>query len=178
MAERRAWGHVVPRPHDGLGQVVSASSEGLRALAQPGQAEVGDLEVPGLRQQQVLRLDVAVQDAAAVGVVQGIAEGQEQAQDLPRHPGRRAAFAEVRAVDEFHHEEVAALVSAAVDDGDDVRWLRLARAEDSRRRPHEAGGGPGRNAEQHLQGPPAGPGRPGTGRRRPSRLCPSSRSIR
>jgi hypothetical protein len=56
--------HVADRAHDvaGLRQVV-----GVRGL---GQAEVGHPHVAVVVQQQVARLDVAVEDALAVGILQ------------------------------------------------------------------------------------------------------------
>ena len=88
-----------------------------------GQAEVGDLHRAVAREQQVGRLDVAVDDAMLVRVVQRIA-------DLGQYPGgefrRELALArnhsrQIRAVHEFHH-----------DVEESTRFARLEHAHDAR----------------------------------------------
>ena len=70
-------------------------------------AEVGDLDPALLVQQDVLRLDVAVDHAMVVGVLQGLADLRDDGQGLL---GRQLAgvqqLAEVQAVDELHEEVV------------------------------------------------------------------------
>ena len=87
-AQRLLRGHVGGRPHDraGLGQ--------LDALLEPlGQAEVGDVRLALLVQQDVRRLEVAVQDAPLVGVLDGLGHlGQQR----PRRPAGRPCSASSR----------------------------------------------------------------------------------
>ena len=52
------------------------------AADQLGQAEVGDLHPALLVQQDVLRLDVAVDDAVVVGVLEGLADLRHDGQGL------------------------------------------------------------------------------------------------
>ena len=63
----------------GLGQVA--------AVEEAGQAEVGDPEVAGRVEQEVRRLDVAMEDAQAVGVGEGLGRLQGQPGRLARRRG-------------------------------------------------------------------------------------------
>jgi hypothetical protein len=58
--------HIDRRAHD----LASLRGQALASAGHLGEAEVGDLELPLLREQQVLRLHVAVQHPLLVGVVQ------------------------------------------------------------------------------------------------------------
>ena len=98
----------------GLGQV------GVGELRDP---EVGDLDPVFLVQDQVLRLDVAVDDALAVGVVDRRGDLAGQADDLLRLEPV-AGFDEGGhglAVHELHGQVGDALLFADVEEGDDVR---------------------------------------------------------
>ena len=86
-----------------------------------GDAEVGDLHAPLLVEENVFRLDVAVNDAGVVGVLERVAELRDDAQRLARRELARAQdVAQVGAVDEFHHDVVAARDFSEFMDGDDV----------------------------------------------------------
>ena len=105
----------------GLGHV------GLGARA--GDAEVGDLEVAVLGHEHVLRLDVAVDDVAAVGGAEG-GEDLLGGVDRLQRRERRAApddLLQVRARQVLHDDVVAAVRLAAVVDGDDVRVVQPGR---------------------------------------------------
>ena len=102
-----------------------------------GDAEVGDLRAALLVEDHVVRLEVAVDDAAPVREARG-------AQDLDRRcrspaPGPaaprsgRSLFSE-RPVDVLHRDVVGAVPLAAVEDADDVRVLRGPAALEASRR--------------------------------------------
>ena len=101
-----------------------------------GQAEVGDVRVAVGVEQDVGRLEVAVQDAALVGVVDRPGDGRQQAAAASR-AGRRArpdASGQAAALDQLHAEVVLALVLADLVDRDDVGWSRPAAASASLRK--------------------------------------------
>ena len=66
LGQRLLRGHVPQRAE----QVAAHRQAGVGA--EPGQAEVADVHLAGGVQQQVARLDVAVDDAERVGVLQGV----------------------------------------------------------------------------------------------------------
>ncbi len=101
-----------------------ASGVGQRGLVVDARdAEVGQLRVPVGRQQDVVRLDVAVDHAALVGVGQGVGHLHRDRERLGE--GQRAlqrdALVQVAAVDELAHDERTPIGLAAVDDGHDAR---------------------------------------------------------
>ena len=115
--------HVVRRAD---GQAAGRQRDLVLGLAeQLGDAEVGDLH-PALRvEQDVLRLDVAVQDAFVVGELERLANLRHEHHRLLRgEPARLHRLAQVYAVHELHQqvEEPAGL--AEVMDGDDVRVVQ------------------------------------------------------
>ena len=85
---------------------VSVNSSGELAR-QLGQAEVGDLHAAALVEQDVFRLDVAVDDAFVVGELQGLADLRHDRQRLLR---RQLAglhqLPQIHAVDVLHEEVV------------------------------------------------------------------------
>ena len=90
-------------------------------------AEVGDLDGAALAEEDVLRLDVAVDEAALVRERQPV---RDRDGELDRAPQRQRARAddqvlEVLALDELEDDVLAPAVLAAVDDGDDVRVREL-----------------------------------------------------
>ena len=95
------------RPSRALARRVAHCVPTLPLAHQLRQAEVGDLHPALLVEQDVLRLDVAVDDAVVVGVLQGLADLRHDGQGLAR---RELAGVQqppqVHAVDEFHEEVV------------------------------------------------------------------------
>ena len=89
-----------------------------------GQTEVGDAHLTQGVQEDVGGLDVAVEDALVMGVLQGIADLLD---DLDRLAGGERGvadeFLEVGAVHELHEEVEQVIPLAEVEDGDDVGML-------------------------------------------------------
>ena len=87
-----------------------------------GQAEVADIRVPLEIDQDIRRLEVAVQDAAFVGVVDRPADRHQQS---GRFEGRQRAFGELlrqrRPLDVLHGEIRMAVAFSDLQDRDDVR---------------------------------------------------------
>ena len=83
---------------------------GLVPFSSPHQlrdAEVGDLDPALLVEQHVLRLDVAMDHAVVVGVLQGVADLRHDGQGFfGRELARIQQPAEVQAVDELHEEVI------------------------------------------------------------------------
>jgi hypothetical protein len=110
--------HVVRRP-----QQLSLHRQ-VRGV-EPGDAEVGDLDLVVGGDQDVRRLDVAMDHAPRVGVVEGLGDLRHQIADESRREGLGALqqLLEVGPLDVLHGDEADA-VGAFVDhvvDGDDVR---------------------------------------------------------
>ena len=118
------------RGHVG-GRAERAAAEGEREAAtglaiELGHAEVGDLHAPGGINEDVLRLDVAVEDALAVRVFQGRADGGDDVQRLARsHRGGVHGLTEIHAVHVFHEQPVVVAAHAEVEDADDVGMAEL-----------------------------------------------------
>ena len=78
-----------------------------RVPEQLGEAEVGDLHAAPLVEQDVLGLDVAMDDAFVVGVLQRVADLRHDRQRLGRRQAARLdELPQVGAVDVLHHEVV------------------------------------------------------------------------
>ena len=97
-----------------------------RAAAETlGNAEVGQHRAAIFAEQNVLRLDVAVDDAAMVGVVQGAGDSPGDGQSvLGRQTGADALLQSI-ARQILHGQVVGALVGSDIVDGDDVRVAEL-----------------------------------------------------
>ena len=121
--------HVAGRAHAAAGGLlrrhVGDSADDVAVLRQrvgvheAGDAEVHDLDVAGVAQHHVLRLDVAVDDALAVGERQGV----EQLRADGRHVVvAQAAVQPVErlALDELPHQHLTRAVAEPVVQGDDV----------------------------------------------------------
>ena len=93
-------------------------------------AEVGDLDAALLVDHHVVRLDVAVDDPALVGVAGGAQDLQHDVDRRLRR--RRAALAddvlERAPADQLHRDVVGAVPLAAVEDADDAGVLQARRA--------------------------------------------------
>ena len=110
----RAHHHVV------AGEIVVGDVEAL------GDAEVGEQHATVGGDEDVARLDVAVHEAGAVGGVERARHGRA---DVDRELGPEALLAveqlaQALAVDELHHDGLAAVVLEHVVDGDDVRVVQ------------------------------------------------------
>ena len=157
--------HVRRRPDDRAGlRVVAAGDDAGVAAAlrgvQAGDAEVGDAHAPVGADEDVVRLDVAVDDAGAVRRRQAGAGLQEHRDDL--RPASRALGQPARhgrALDELHGQVHRALVEIGLVQGDDVGVDELGQrarlAQGARVGRLGAGLGGGRLAAHDLQGHPA-----------------------
>src|SRR5665213_1852294 len=94
-----------------------------------GDAEVGDLYLAIARDQNVARLDVAVNDTVAMRVTEGRRDLRYQSRRMRRRERSPAAqhVGERRAVHQFHDNEVRAVVFAPVKDRHDVRMREVRR---------------------------------------------------
>ena len=113
-------GHVMRRPHH-VARLRQPSRPGIYPY-QPGQAEVGDLHPARFVQQDVLRLDVAMNDALVVRELERLANLRHDGQRLAR---RQLALGQqvpqCHPIDELHQEVVKSLGLAEIVDGHDVR---------------------------------------------------------
>ena len=130
--------HVRERPDDRAhtrvpGCYRARGRLGIRRFHELGQTKVGQLGVAMLRDEDVVRLDVAVNDPGLMSRGEAVGHADEQVNDLP--PGtrlRRMPLPECASVNELGDEVLAALVFADVVDRQDVwmverrRGLRLA----------------------------------------------------
>jgi hypothetical protein len=90
----------------------------------PGEAQVGDLDLPGHGDEQVRRLDVAMDDAPIVELGEGERRVVEDLRGLrlrQRRAGAVDAVARRLAADELHHQVVDPEVAEDVVDPDEVR---------------------------------------------------------
>ena len=107
-------GHVGRRAHDH-----ARPRQAVVLLDAPGQAKIGDVGLSVAVNQDVARLEVAVQNAALMGVMDRPSHGsQHLSRARGLHAGRRAA--EAPALDQFHGEVVLAVLLADLVDGHDV----------------------------------------------------------
>jgi hypothetical protein len=112
--------------------LVRSSSPGCETLRD---AEVGEQHAAVGGDEDVARLDVAVHEAGAVRLVERTGD---RGADVDRELGAEALLgveqlAQALAVDELHHDGLAALVDEHVVDGDDVGVAQRATAIASRR---------------------------------------------
>jgi hypothetical protein len=120
-------GQVIGRAEHLAGECqVRGRSSGLRSRIQPlGQPEVGDARLAEGVDEDVGRLEVAVQNAPLVRVVDSLRDSLEVGGSAPGRQGPVAdELREVLALDEVHREERLAVVLADVMDGNDVRVLQ------------------------------------------------------
>ncbi len=140
----RALVHAAPRL---LGRHVAEGAHDQAGSREPGvgggdagDAEVEDLHLPVAQDEDVPRLDVAVDDPVLMGVVEPVADLDHQGQLVLERDLAALADEELEllAVEELHDDEEATLVLAQVVDDDDVRVV-------------EAGAGLGFPVESGLQ---------------------------
>ncbi len=84
---------AVPLAETGRSVPSSITDARLRLIHQLGQAPVDDQRLAVLAEHDVARLEVAVQHAAAVGVVDRVADVEEPAEQLPQLHGACAGVA-------------------------------------------------------------------------------------
>ena len=90
----------------------------------PGDAKIGDLDPAGLIEQQVLRLDIAMDNAPVMGELQGVAQRRHDGQGFFR--GKLTGLQQlpqVRAVHEFHEQIIKPAGLAEVVNGNDMRMI-------------------------------------------------------
>ncbi len=110
-------GDIVDRA-DGLG-----GHGVLGGAGDAGDAEIGDLHAAVPQDQHVLGLDVPVDDAPAVGVIQSPQDLGDEVDSLPpvqRGPPLAQILLEGHAVDQFHDDVVQPVGAAHVIHGDDI----------------------------------------------------------
>ena len=115
--------HVAGRAHDltRAGQTAVA----LELLRQP---EVGDPRVAVLVEQDVARLEVAVNHAALVGIVDRFGNrGHQRGRLAGRKRSVGQPLGQALALDEAHREVVLALVLADLEDRDDPGVIEIGR---------------------------------------------------
>ena len=126
-------GEFVGRAHHSVHAGGSAASRfGGHRTARPaiaaqhfGDAKVRHLHPAGLVEQQVLRLDVAVDDAPVMRELQRVAQRRHDGQRLLRREFPRAQqMAQVHAVHKFHEQVIKSARLAEVVNGDDVRMVQ------------------------------------------------------
>jgi len=118
-------GAVAGGAEGGFGGVIGGGGADVREAVGGaedfGDTEVGNLDAAGFIEEEVLGLDVAVDDAAVVGELEGVAEGGDDGEGFPGGEFLDAQqLAEVHAIDEFHEEVEEAAGLAEVVDGDNV----------------------------------------------------------
>ena len=118
-----------------FGGADDAAGRGQVALGEDlGDAEIGELDEAGGVAEDVGRLEVAVDDAVIVSVLEGRADLQGDIQHLP--PGQVILFLqdifEAGPIDIFHRVEVKAVFQAGLEEADNVRMVELAERSISR----------------------------------------------
>jgi lipoyl(octanoyl) transferase len=132
---RLLGGHEVDGPYGEarIGEAlvdVAVPCQLLQPRMQPRQAQIEHLDHAVVPQQQVARLDIAVDDVFRMGVFKSERRLQRAVQSLLDLEGPLAAdFAgEVHAADKIHHQKIVAFDLAGVERGDDVR-MRQRRSD-------------------------------------------------
>ena len=126
VADGLLRGEVVGRAEDAL-VVVLLGDAVLLLVEEPGQAHVEDLDDAGAVEQQVARLDVAVNHAEFVGVLHAdrrlgdVVRGPDRVERLLLQHVAGDDLLEARPVHVLHDEEVQLLVLVDVVGADDVR---------------------------------------------------------
>ena len=136
--------HVGRRPHDGPG-----AGQLAVALNPPGQAKVGNVGLSLAVQQDVPRLEVAVDDAALVGVVNRSSDRGEQPCRLL---GGAPKASQRAALDQLHAEVRLPLVFADLVDGHDVGMIKVGRRFGLGAEAQRLIGGGHLPGQEHLEG--------------------------
>jgi hypothetical protein len=102
-----------------------APTGGTRFVHHAGDAEVGDFDGVGAVDEEVFRLDIAVDDAALVGALERVAHRRDEGEGLCRGEAFRFEdLAQVFAIHIFHEQIEIAAGFAEVVNGDDVRMAQ------------------------------------------------------
>jgi hypothetical protein len=141
-------GHVARRAHNAAHWPTRV---GLRQNVL-GQAEVGDVRLPVRVEEDVGRLQIAVQQPALVGVVNSSCHDGHQPGGPDRLRVAADGIGQAAAVDEVHAEVVLAVVLADLVDGDEVRVLEVAGRLGLEAEPLHLLGGRQLARPDHLQG--------------------------
>ena len=117
---------VLRRPHHD----VVAGQVGLGRLQSLGDAEVGEQHPPVGRHHDVARLDVAMDEARFVSVVERCCDaGADVAGQFGAQSFLRVEYlAQALALDELHHDGLTTVLLEHVVDGDDVRMVEARRS--------------------------------------------------
>ena len=114
---------MTPAARAHVGHRGAASSDGAR-FVQFRQAEIGQLGVAALRDQNVLGLDVAVQNAGLVRRGESVGDAGQQLDDLAPAARRSSCpIPERAAVDELGDQILTALELARIVHGENVRMI-------------------------------------------------------
>ena len=107
----------------------------------PRDAEVRDLYTACLIQQEVLRLDVAMHDAAVVRELQRLADRRHNGQRLRRREAaRHHRLSQIDAVDVLHHQKIELAGPSEIMHRDDIRMVEFRKSLSFPREPFgEAG---------------------------------------
>ncbi len=94
-----------------------------------GDAEITQLQAAGARDEDVGRLDVAMNNALVVRVGQGIKQFANQAQTILGREDKALIkiLLQLLAIDEFHHQVAGAGFFAVIEQADDMGMVELAR---------------------------------------------------
>ena len=147
------------RGHVGHG-AEACTAEGQAEFLAAGLTQLGDTEIsdfhaaPGV-EEEILRLDIAVEDALAVGVLEGLADSGDDFQRLFRGEAFCPhGLAQIHAIDVFHEQEIPAALLAEIVHGDDVRMIQLRErpglAVEAFGKGRVSGERPGQDLERHI----------------------------
>ena len=123
-------GAVTRRANGGLRGVFRSGefariTPGVGCAEHLGNAEVSNLHPAGFVEQEILRLDVAMNDAPVVGKLQGVAQRRHDGQGLFWSEfSRPQELAQVHTIHKFHQQIIKSAGLSKVVNGDDVRMVQ------------------------------------------------------
>ena len=114
-----------PSSVSGLSRRVSSASLASWRSGELGETEIEQLDLAVIRDHDVARFEIAMDDAGCVRAGQGVGDGDRILQNLGRlQAAARDDMVERAAGDELHHDEVGAILAADVVNGDDVGMIQ------------------------------------------------------